>query len=219
MNLDECLYKKVCTNECSYACVRFSEMLALLEQSNIPEKRWKPIPLSPDDCDYISFSMLADIKDNIVNFVDVGRSLYIFSDKTGNGKTTWAIKLMLKYFDQVWAGNGFKPRGLFIHTPTFLTKLKDFNNRDEAFETLKSYIPTVDLVIWDDIGSVGMSAYDNSQLITYVDQRVLDGKANIYTGNIAGSELEKSIGTRLASRVWNASTVVEFRGADKRGQI
>jgi DNA replication protein DnaC len=190
-------------------------MKYLMENSNIPLNRQKPDVLEAGN-DFKAFCELADIKDNIVNFVENGDNLYITSEETGNGKTAWAIKLMLKYFNEVWAGNGFRTRGIFIHTPTFLTKLKDFNNKDARFDDIKEQLTRVDLVVWDDIGANELSQYDHTQLLTYIDQRVLEQKSNIYTGNLNKEELEKSLGTRLASRVWNTSMVIEFKGKDRR---
>ena len=87
-----CWYENVCstvTNNCRTGCIRYLEMLHLCEQSNIPENRWYPITMSPDKCDYDAFCDLADIKDEIGNFVKRGSNLYLYSTKTGNGKTTW----------------------------------------------------------------------------------------------------------------------------------
>ena len=124
---------------------------------------------------------------------------------------------MFKFFDCVWAGNGFKCRGVFIHVPTFLASLKNFSVSDPKFDELKQNILDVDLVIWDDIGSVGLSQFDHSQLLSYIDTRVLNKRSNIFTGNIGESKIEECLGTRLASRVWNASTKIELKGKDKRG--
>lgn len=214
-----CWYESVCsllTDTCRTGCIRYLEMLHLLEQSNIPESRWFPATLSPDACDYMAFCDLADIKDDIKEFVDRGSNLYLYSTKTGNGKTTWSIKLMLKYFNEIWPGNGFKCRGIFIHVPTFLTKMKNFNMIDEEFDRIKSELLNVDLVIWDDIASTELSSYDHSQLLTYIDQRILGGKSNIFTGNLGSPEIVKALGTRLSSRVWNSSTRIELKGRDKR---
>ena len=212
----KCIYKEVCDLECSESCIRYIEMQALLHQSNIPEAKQSIITLIPDDCDYDVFCTLADIKSDIKAFVEGGDNLYLVSKNTGNGKTTWAIKLMLKYFDEVWAGNGLRCRGIFIHVPTFLLKCKDFDNKDPEFNELKSQLLDVDLVIWDDIGSTGMSNYDLSQLLMYIDQRILASKSNIFTGNLVYADLEKSLGSRLASRIWNTSSIAELKGKDKR---
>lgn len=189
----------------------------LLYHSQIPKKQQFPISLVPENKDYDNFVYLVDIKDDIVNFVNNGENLYITSNYTGNGKTSWAIKMLLKYFDSVWSGNGFRIRGVFIHVPTFLNRLKaDIKNPDLEFESLVECLIYVDLVIWDDIASTGLSQYDHSQLLTYIDQRVLSGKSNIFTGNIPDKEsLEKSVGARLTSRILSGE-VVELKGRDRR---
>lgn len=211
-----CWYKNVCDGQCSDSCIRFLEMKNLIELSGIPLKKSYPIELYAG-VDYDVFCILADIKDYITEHVDKGDSFYICSRETGNGKTSWAIKLMLKYFNDVWAGNGFRLRGLFVHVPTFLLQLKDFSNQSSTLQMLKEQLPKVDLVIWDDLASTQLTAYDSAQLLTYIDARVLNGKSSIYTGNIVTKEgLDKALGARLASRIWNYSEVLEFKGKDRR---
>lgn len=213
-----CWYKNVCQEPCTNSCVRYLEMKELMDTSNIPKAKQIPQSLTAPKCDKEAFMRLAGIKANIVEFVECGENLYIASDNTGNGKTSWAIKLMLKYFDSIWAGNGFRPRALFIHVPTFLLKCKDFNNKDEAFDTMRNLLPTIDLVVWDDIASTDVSAYDYSQLLMYIDTRLINGLSNIFTGNYQDrSRLEKRVGMKLASRIWSDTTeVVIFKGGDMR---
>ena len=217
----DCWYKDVCTlyeENCNTKCVRYTELKYLMESSNIPESRQKPISLTPDSCDYEAFTELDAIRLDICNFVEQGKNLYIGSNTTGNGKTSWAIKLMLRYFSEIWAGNGLTTRGLFVHVPTFLVNLKDFESKNQKLIEIKKLLPLVDLVIWDDIGSCNMSSYDFSQLTTYIDTRVLNQKSNIFTGNLLGDELQRVLGNRLYSRVWNTSKKIVLHGSDKRGR-
>lgn len=188
-------------------------MKYLMDHSGLSKKRQQPITLNGNN-DLKAFNLLADIKDDIMNFVANGESLYIYSEYTGNGKTSWAIKLLLKYFDSIWAGNGFRVRGYFQHVPTLFNTLKDFS---KSHEVLKSTLETVDLVIWDDIASTKLSDYDAQQLLIIIDTRAAEGLSNIYTGNITSHEsLRRAVGDRLASRIWNTSTLVEFKGKDRR---
>lgn len=219
---EKCWYNKVCkkynTPECNPGCIRYMEIDYLMQNSGIPRNRQYSVLLTPSKPDVKSFIALKNIKDDIVNFVNNGESVYIYSDNFGNGKTTWAIKLMQKFFDDIWAGNGFRCRGIFVHVPTFLTKIKEgISRKDEDFETLKSRLMDVDLVIWDDIAATKLSDYDHANLLTYIDQRKLHQLSNIYTGNLHQDELQDALGNRLASRVWNDSEVVRFVGADRRG--
>jgi len=219
---DKCWYTSVCgkygSPECNAGCIRYMEMDFLMQNSGIPRNKQYNVLLTPSKEDVQAFVTLKEIKDNIITFVENGESVYIYSHNFGNGKTTWAIKLMQKYFDKVWAGNGFRCRGIFIHVPTFLTKIKEgISQKDEDFETLKSRLMTVDLVIWDDIAATKLGDFDHANLLTYIDQRKLNQLSNIYTGNLDRDELQEALGNRLASRVWNDSTPVKFVGADRRG--
>lgn len=216
LKIEGCWYRDVCTRTDCTNCIRYSEMKYLMDHSGLPKKKQKPIQLDGSR-DARAFKTLAEIKDDIYNFVNNGESLYIFSEFTGNGKTSWAIKLLLKYFDIVWAGNGFRVRGMFVHVPTFLSKLKDFDN-----PLLKSYrdnLSNADVIIWDDIASTKLSDYDIQQLLIIIDARVSEGLSNIFTGNITSHEaLTKAVGDRLASRIWHTSTLVEFKGKDRRSE-
>ena len=130
----DCWYKKVCAYESCVNCIRYAEMKYLIENSGIPKVRQKPIMLDAG-VDYDKFITLANIKDNIADYVEIGDfNLYICSKETGNGKTSWAIKILLKYFDQRWAGNGFRKIGYFQHVPTLLNTLKDFDKNHDALK-------------------------------------------------------------------------------------
>jgi hypothetical protein len=190
----------------------------LINNSGIPKNQQKPIALHPNGVDLPEFRKLKKIKDNIVNFVEQGKNLYISSKSSGTAKTSWSIKLMLKYFDSIWNGNGQRVRGLFIHTPTFLQQLKDFDNPLTA--EYKELIKSCDLVVWDDIATSHMSNYEYTQLLIYIDHRILNGKSNIYTSNVTTLEsLEEIVGSRLASRIFSTSKVIEFKAADGRGKF
>ena len=212
---EDCWYRSVCTYDYCTNCIRYSEMKYLMENSGLSKKRQKPISLDGSR-DPKAFRELAEIKDDIVNFVENGESLYIFSEYTGNGKTSWAIKLLLKYFDKVWAGNGFRIRGYFQHVPTLFNTLKDFSKSHNA---LKNTLGNADIIVWDDIASTKLSDFDRQQLLLFIDQRVSEGLANIYTGNITTKQsLENAVGDRLSSRIWNMSTLIEFKGKDRRAE-
>lgn len=221
MQNSDCWYDKVCQikeDGCESHCIRYLEMKYLMENCNLPKSKQQVIDLFPEKCDLESFVRLKQIKDNILEFVEKGNNLYICSKITGNGKTSWAIKMMHKYFDEIWYGNDFTPRALFIHVPTFLIKCKDFKTTDSEFESLKRLLPKVDLVVWDEIAATDMSSYDYSQLLMYVDARALDSKSNIYTGGIVNREdMESLLGARLTSRIWASNTeIIEFFGGDRR---
>ena len=102
-----------------------------------------------------------------------------------------------------------------MHTPSLFTLLKDFGNDEIA--RVKQILFNANLVVWDDIASTKLSDYDITQLLMFIDQRTLYELSNIYTGNITTKDqLAKCVGNKLASRIWNYSTIIEFVGKDKR---
>lgn len=185
-----------------------------MDNSGIPPSKQIPKTLMAD-VDLEQYSKLADIKDDIFNFVQDGENLFICSRYTGNGKTSWALKLLLKYFDTIWAGNGFRVRGLFVNVPTLLLQLKNFSN--PLSEEYKKNLMNVDLVVWDEIASTSISNYDYGNLLMFLDYRIFSNKSNIFTSNATSrEELEKSVGVKLTSRIWNCSEIIEFKGKDRR---
>jgi DNA replication protein DnaC len=172
----------------------------------------------PDDCDVAAFEELARIRDNIVEFIEKGRELYIYSSIAGNGKTTWAIKLMMQYFNEVWPGNAFVTRGIFVNVPTFLSMCKStISNPNKDFSEMRDALGTVDLVVFDDIASTRLTEYDYNILLNYINTRYLNNKANIYTGNVNPKDLYKFVGDRLSSRIYNAQSIcIELKGGDMR---
>ena len=58
-------------------------------------------PISPAKIDVDAYLQLQEIKDNIVQFVEESRNLYIISHNLQTGKTTWSLKIMYKFFDEI----------------------------------------------------------------------------------------------------------------------
>lgn len=216
---NKCWYSSVCTQETCNPdyCIRYLEVKYLMDNSGLPVAKQRPIELFAPPEDLEAYKRLATIKANVLDFVADGENLYITSNATGNGKTSWAIKILLKYFDEIWAENGFKVRGMFVHTPTLLLSLKDFENPVQS--SYKAQLRECDLVVWDDIASTGLTPYDYVQFIAIIDNRLLAEKANIFTSNISDRmKLSEMIGERLASRIYSASEVITLKGSDWREQ-
>jgi len=220
MHHKNCWYRSVCSQapqECSPTCIRYAEMLNLLQLSNLPEKRWCPVGLVPGK-DRKAFLRLAEIKLNIQEHIANGSNLYLYSQSFGNGKTSWAIKLMLSYFDKIWAGNCFRRRGVFVAVPEFLDRNRqEISRPDNFYVQLREDMLTCDLVIWDDVSSIKLTDYGHSMFLNYLDARVLNEKANIFTGNVDQQQMYGLLGGRLTSRIWNTSEVIQFVDQDKRG--
>ena len=219
MDIEKCWYKDVCNLDCYNSCIRFNSMISLCQKSNLSENNWIPKKLYANDRDRQAFKYLSTIKSDIVNFVENGNSLYLYSQNSGNGKTSWAIKLLLAYFDRVWHKKAFDCAGVFINTQSFIFKNKEnISNPTKEFEELKQNILSSDLVIWDDIASARLSEYDYQLLLTFINTRKLNGKSNLYTGNCDQNGCNEFLGQRLSSRVWNDSIIIGLVEPDKRGE-
>ncbi len=218
MNINQCWYKRVCTEKCSENCIRYKLMYSLFKQSQLPEALWNYKSLTCNDKDYQAFKELQAKSDAILDFIAKGDNLYIYSKNCGNGKTSWAIRLMYSYFDKIWHKSCFDCKALFVSVPKFLYNCKRSISQDvKGFEELCNLISEVDLVIWDDIAEMKASDYEHQILFQYIDSRINAGKSNIYTSNKNKDQIEDLLGTRLASRIYNCSQVIEFVEEDKRG--
>lgn len=219
---ENCWYKEVCkkydTDKCDNYCVKFSQMKHLIENSKLPKKLCFPVKLQPPLEDLSAYIQLKDIKDQIKDFVENGDNVYIYSSGCGNGKTTWASKLLLSYFDKIWHTNAYRERGLFIQTTEFLTNIKLSTYKDSSVETLYSKIKSVDLVVWDDIAITGLTNKDFEILFSLINYRINNGLSNIFTGNLDHDKMLETIGPRMHSRIWYNSMCIEFVGEDRRGQ-
>ena len=217
MNNSECWYNNTCTDDCE-SCVTFLQMNWQMENSGLPKAKQKSITLylnEDNNCDKSAYMRLAEIRKNIVDFVSQGKNLYICSKYTGNGKTSWAIKLLHTYFHYTAQGNYENLKGMFVSVPKLLLQLKDFNNPLSA--KYKQQLETVDLVIWDDVAVNGISQYDYTQLFTLIDSRMLAEKSNVFTSNqLSVDEFANLMGSRLASRIYYGSEIIELKGKDMR---
>lgn len=211
----DCWYIDNCEEDCR-KCVVYPQMKWQFDNSGLPKSKYMPIHLRPQSNDVRAFNKLADIREDIDEFVEQGKNLYICGKIPGNGKTSWAIKMLQTYFHYVAEGNLFTVKGMFVSVPELLLRMKDFNNplSNEYKENLKS----CDLLILDDIATTNVSQYDYLQLFSLIDGRMLANKSTIFTSNVTDiKQLEEVIGERLASRVWGNSIIVEIKGGDMRG--
>lgn len=216
-----CPYLDKCNHvDCDKFCMKNYKTNYYFDCAFIPKDRRIKFPLriDSDGLDEKAFSRLSDIEKKIVDFVDKGENLYIYSRNVGNGKTSWALRLSNNYINKVWYKKPMEPIVLFISVPRFLLELKaNISNKSSYIEHINAYVTNCDLVIWDDIGSKNGTEFEVSHLLSIIDQRINNGKSNIYTSNLNDEELHQLLGDRLYSRVYNYSECINIVGKDKRG--
>lgn len=218
--MQECwLYNNCNHKDCETFCIRKYKLSDLYEKSLLaPYQRSKlTLCVDSDGTDYTEFVQLAEIEKNIMHFVNSGNNLYLHSSNCGNGKSSWAIKLIQAYFNKIWPKATLDCHALFISVPRFLQALKDnISKPNEYANFIKDNIMRADLVVFDDIATKAGSEFEISQLLSYIDGRIALGKSNIYTSNLNFREMQSALGERLASRVCQMSTDIELHGSDKR---
>lgn len=201
-------------------CMILFKLDYLYNEANIPLnlRGYKPLRLDADGTDLEEFQLLKNIQDNIETFVANGDQLLIHSKIPGNGKTSWSLRLMQTYFNKIWFRASLNCHGLFINVPYFLIALKDnISEKNSYIQHIKENIEKCDLVIWDDIGHKMGTDYEISNLLSMIESRLLNHKANIFTSNLTDTELQAALDGRLASRICNNSINITFKGGDKRG--
>lgn len=221
MYFEECLYEGHCAGRsrtnCSKTCVKRGIMNNLLSQTTLPDNLWK-IPSLVCGVDKNEYMCLQQVENNVHEFVKDGENLFIHSEHCGNGKTSWAVRLLIAYLESVWHVSGFNRKALFVSVPTFLYDCKrNISHPLDGFQQLCDDLNTVDLVVWDDICAGNLTGYEHQILMQSIDTRMNSGLSNIFTANTSVQNVKKELGERLASRVWGCSYTVEFKDEDKRG--
>ena len=213
----KCWYKFGCylaKDGCERICPRYLEMNFLINNCGMTSVQKYLQQLQPDDIDIPAFIRLKEIKDNIVDFVQNGKNLFIESTNIQTGKTTWSLRLMYKFFDEIWSGNGFRCRGYYLYMPEFLTNIKNFSYRDtDEFKELDRILKTVDVVIWDDILGQELTPNEQNLIAFYIEKRINTDKCNIFNGTaIEGLTWEQILGKRIAQRLQVNCELVQLRG-------
>lgn len=201
-------------------CMILFKLDYLYNEANVPINLRKKIDLKldADGTDLKEFQQLKSIQDNIEDFVKNGDNLLIHSRTPGNGKTSWALRLLQTYFNRIWLKATLNCHALFINVPYFLIALKDnINEKNDYIQHINSNISSCDLVIWDDIGHKMGTDYEISNLLSMIESRIIYNKSNIYTSNLTDQQLQTALDGRLASRICNNSINIILNGGDKRG--
>ena len=211
----ECIYSKVCTltdtDKCGMDCFRYNQMNKLLAYSNLPKHKQTTLNMVAPDADEAAWNKLRKYKADILKNVQQGKNLYIYSPFCGNGKTTWAIRMLLSYLNSVWSQPVLRPRAVYMPVgELFDRERQNIDNPDENYPFLRKALFEADLVVWDDLGSTRVTDFNALTLLNIIDTREARGLCNIYTSNIGGAKVSELYGVRLGSRIWDGSYKVRF---------
>lgn len=219
---ENCIFKVRCNQACESDtfCIKQFKLNKLFDNALISEKQRQHVTflLDKDESDLENFKYLSTIEKNIENFVSQGGNLYIHSKNTGNGKTSWALRLVQSYFHKIWFRASIdRCCALFINVPRYLLELKEnISQKSDFVEHIKNNVLDADVVIWDEVGTKGLTQFEHENILNLINARLDLGKANIYTSNLNDNELHEVVGDRLYSRIVLSSDDVELYGLDKR---
>ena len=216
----DCWLRGSCNHvDCGAFCLRRFKLDFLYNEAlmSMKQRARVPLRLDSDGLDKDNFDYLASIERNITKFVDSGGSLYIYSSTTGNGKTSWALRMIQAYLNEIWYDSALECRALFINVPRYLLAIKDnISEKSDYVAHIKANALDADLVVWDEVGTKGLTQFEHENILNLINARIDLGKANIYTSNLSDEELHMAVGDRLYSRIAILSDGVELLGSDKR---
>lgn len=217
---DRCYAKDYCkgynTEKCTERCDFWWKLNSLYEQSNLPIRYRYNIPLKPEQIDKPSFIELRDYTAEITEHVKQGDNIYIYSQTTGNGKTTWASKMINQYIRKAVATSLLDNEVLYLNVSLFLDQLKgQFSNYDQKVAELHERAMKCKLLVLDDIGAERPSEYVCERLYDIINHRYTNMLSTIYTSNLTPFELGDRLGGRIESRVRSARQI-EIKGNDRR---
>lgn len=200
MNRLECPYTCNTTDAINCKnCERGLIVLSLIEEAKIEDYKKKIKQYTPSyEEEKDSINRLNAIKNDISSFIKEGQNLIISSTGPITGKTSWSVKLMCKYFDEVWMYKNYVVRGFFLSVPDFLHNMKSYKYRDdEEYLNIEYCIKNADLVIWDEFFTNKLSESEQKLLNTLLSMRLNRGKANIFNG-IEPEDIEEYLGYKLS---------------------
>ena len=207
---------------CPDFCMKLFRVNKLYEESGISMSQRQHIDLriDSDGTDREAFIFLKGVENDIENYVNQGKNLYIHSQGYGCGKTSWCLRLVEAYIDKIWYKTELTAKVLFIHVPRFMWALKDAISSPSAYVNhIKENVYKSDIVIFDEIANKAATQYEEEQLLNMINTRLDMGKSSFYTSNVTDSELSEKIGGRLASRILGLSDNITLMGKDKRGLV
>lgn len=191
----------------------------LFELSGLPKKYFEPQHLVKREVDADCWDWLEDVRNNIVEKVQSGLNIVITSTIVGNGKTSWAVRLLQRYLAETALDGRMVEKGMFVVSAQLLTEFGDYN----YFQTMKEFLErfeklkTCDLLVIDEIGGGSLTKASYPYLYDLVNYRVDNNLSTIYTTNYTDEEIIDLLGQRLYSRIYDTSVVLEFEASNVRG--
>lgn len=190
----------------------------LLEVSGLPEIYWEEVKMNVPDSDVKAYNRLVEIKDNIMSISEPNlamKNLLICSNKTGNGKTSWAIKILQYFIFKSAQKYPDEENGFFVPVTEFVLASKEYDNSHrKKYWDMLNMIEKSRVVVFDDIGAGEYSRAEYMALLSAIEGRVFRKQYCIFTSNFTEKNdvIVKKLGERLADRVFETSEKIILNG-------
>jgi DNA replication protein DnaC len=157
------------------------------------------------------------------------KSLYLWSESPGTGKTTTAIAVLNEWLIAHYLGSLKRNRqaqqtpAYFLDVNAFQTdyNLATMTNDDAAMGSIKATIQRAQqapFAVLDDIGLRSASEAFRSYVHAIVNYRTANGLPTIFTSNLPIEEMAIVFDARLYDRMRDMCAVLHFGGESKRGR-
>lgn len=157
------------------------------------------------------------------------KSLYLWSESPGTGKTTTAAALISEWAARDYLGSlrrGEQPRqfsAYFLDINELQTayNLATMTNDDDAMKRIGATIKRTQgapFAVIDDIGVRSASEAFRAYVHAVINHRVTSGLPTVYTSNLPMSDMANVFDARLYDRIRDQCAEIHFAGESRRGR-
>jgi DNA replication protein DnaC len=162
------------------------------------------------------------------------KSLFLWSESPGTGKTTSAVALLNSYIIANYLGS-LKRNRQALQRPAFMLDVNEWQTLYNEFN--RSNIPAdiaepasreyyrrmqqakqTPFVVCDDLGVRQASEAFRADLHSIINHRTVNGLPSIFTSNLPMEEMANIFDSRLFDRVKDMCASIHFPGSSKRGK-
>lgn len=215
-NASTCKY--IGTEKCVINCYWYYLANALYNVSEIPYAWRKEIVLYPEEVDLEMFTFCKKFEKNVLEHVNTGNGLYLHSSQVGNGKTSWAMKILQTYIQQLsMTGEKFEgPKAYYVNVSELFETLRVNMEDKTKTKPIEQAILNADLVVFDDMGVEAPTTWVKNKLYNYINYRYMNKKSMIITSNLSINQLAAKLDKRIADRISETCRPIHFKGVSRR---